>query len=133
MCVECNPHEEKLKKMDKYENFGKVQGVYVGESARSIHERSGEHLREAQGKKEDSHMFKHWMTAHQDLPEAPKFRINVVASFPDDLSRQLSESVRIDIRCGDIINSKSEYSRCRVPRLRIDQNEWKVDKDAQTA
>ena len=113
--------------MDKYEAFRKQQGVYVGESARSIFERAGEHLRDAQGQKDDSHMHKHWKTAHPDLPEAPQFNIKVVASFQDALSRQLSEAVRIDLRGGNVLNSKSEYSRCRVPRLRIDKEEWKVD------
>jgi hypothetical protein len=47
-------------------------------------------LRDAQSQKEDSHMFKHWKTAHPDLPEAPVFTIKVVASFQDALSRQLS-------------------------------------------
>ena len=27
VCVECNPDEDKIKKMDKYENFDKVKGV----------------------------------------------------------------------------------------------------------
>ena len=135
ICKECNPEDDLRvngKKMEKYEAFKKQPGVYVGESARSIFERAGEHLRDAQSQKEDSHMFKHWKTAHPDLPEAPVFTIKVVASFQDALSRQLSEAVRIDLRGSNVINSKSEYSRCRVPRLRIDKEEWKVDeqKDA---
>ena len=59
----------------------------MGESARSIFEWAGEHLRDAQGQKEDSHMFKHWKIAHPELEEAPKFTIRVVASFQDALSR----------------------------------------------
>ena len=115
--------------MDKYEDFKNQPGVYVGESTRSIFERAGEHIRDAQSHKDDSHMYKHWKTAHPDLPT---FTIKVVASFQDALSRQLSEAVRIDLRGGNVINSKSEYSRCRVPRLRINKEEWKIDeqKDA---
>ena len=132
ICNECNPEEEGKKKLEKFESFKKQQGVYVGESARSIFERAGEHRRDAQGQKEDSHIYKHWKTSHPELPEAPQFTIKVVASFQDALSRQLSEAVRIDLRGSNILNSKSEYSRCRVPRLRIDKEEWKVDeqKDA---
>ena len=77
-------------------------------------------------------MFKQWRIAHPELEEAPKFTIRVIASFQDALSRQLSEAVRIDLRGQNIINSKSEYSRCRVPRLRIDKDEWKYDEQKQS-
>ena len=33
--------------------------------------------------------------------------------------------MRIDLRGENILNSKAEYSRCRVPRLRIDMEGWK--------
>ena len=45
------------------------------------------------------------------------------------LTRQLSEAVRIELRGTDILNSKSEYSRCRVPRLTVDMEGWKSRND----
>ena len=65
---------------------------------------------------------------HSDLPEPPKFKMKVVASFQDSLNRQINESVRIDLRGGGILNSKTEYSSCRLPRLVIDQEKWKTMK-----
>ena len=44
------------------------------------------------------------------------------------MSRQISEAVRIELRGESILNSRSEFNRCRVPRLRIDQEGWKEDK-----
>ena len=76
------------------------QGVYVGETGRSLHARAGEHWRDAQGKQEDSHIIKHWLTDDSDLGTPPKFRMKVMGSFKDALSRQLSEAVRIDLRGG---------------------------------
>ena len=55
----------------------------------------------------------------------PGFRFKIIQSFQDPLSRQLAEAVRIDLRGENILNSKAEYSRCRVPRLRIDMEGWK--------
>ena len=52
--------------------------------------------------------------------------------FGDPLTRQLSESVRIEKRGINILNSKSEYSRCRVPRLRVDMEEWKTKRASQS-
>ena len=51
----------------------------------------------------------------------------------DPLSRQLAEAVRIERRGLEILNSKSEFSRCRVPRLVINLEEWRSkskEKDA---
>ena len=44
------------------------------------------------------------------------------------MTRQIAEAVRIDLRGENVLNSKSEYSRCRFPRLVIDQEEWRINK-----
>ena len=54
-----------------------------------------------------------------------------MASFRDALTRQVSEAVRIDCRGGGILNSRSEYSRCQIPRLTIDMEDWKERKKAE--
>ena len=65
---------------------------------------------------------------HGDLNSPPKFKLKVIGSFRDALTRQISESVRIDLRGGGALNSKNEYSRCRIPRLTIDMEGWKIMK-----
>ena len=52
------------------------------------------------------------------------FTFKIVNTFQDHLTRQLAEAVRIDLRGEEILNSKVEYSRCRVPRLRVDMEGW---------
>ena len=42
----------------------------------------------------------------------------------EQVTSQISESVRIDLRGGGVLNSKTEYSRCRLPRLTVDIEEW---------
>ena len=42
------------------------------------------------------------------------------------MTRQIAEAVRIDLQGEHVLNSKSEYSRCRIPRLVIDQEDWRV-------
>ena len=54
----------------------------------------------------------------------PPFKFNIIKTFQDPLTRQLSEAVRIERRGEDILNSKTEFSRCRVPRLRVDMEGW---------
>ena len=80
---------------------------------------------------EDSHMIKHWVEHHPEEKNVPKFTFKVVASFRDALTRQVSEAVRIDCRGGGILNSRSEYSRCQIPRLTINMEDWKERKHAE--
>ena len=49
------------------------------------------------------------------------------------MTRQIAEAVRIDLRGEHVLNSKSEYSRCRIPRLVIDQDDWRVYKKKEKA
>lgn len=95
-------------------------GVYVEESSRSTYERAKEHEADKNRKAEESHQVKHWLTSHEELLAPPKFKFNVVRTFQDPLTRQLSEAVRIELRGDEILNSKAEYSRWWVSRLRVD-------------
>ena len=62
-CTVSNPVDASK---EKEADLGKRQGVYVGESSRSIHERALEHDGDYRGQKDDSHMMKHWLTSHAD-------------------------------------------------------------------
>ena len=99
------------------------KGVYVGESSRSLYERTKEHLADALKDAPDSHMRKDWREAHPEVEDMPKFIFKIVKNFKDCLSRQVAESVRIDLR-GSVINSKTVYSRNRLPRLEVEKPEW---------
>jgi len=89
---------------------------YVGETARSISERWGDHQRDARNRVNDSHIWKHWLIEHGG--EETEFQIQVIKFFDSPLDRQVSEAVRIE-RTGAkrILNSKSVYSRSRLPRI----------------
>ena len=65
---------------------------------------------------------------HPELSSPPKFKFSLISSFKDALTRQISEAVRIERGGVEILNSKSEFNRCRVPRLRIDQESWNMMK-----
>ena len=98
--------------------------MYVGESSRSIYERVKEHMADREELEEDSHQVKHWITSHEEQLAPPKFIFKIVKSFHDPLTSHLAEAVRIDLRGENILNFKAEYSRCRVPRLRVDLEGW---------
>jgi hypothetical protein len=49
------------------------------------HRGNSEHWSDTEGRSEESHMVKHWLSAHAELLEPPKFRMKVVGSFKDAL------------------------------------------------
>ena len=68
-CTVCNPVEVKRGKTDEITFLKEGKGVYVGESLRSLYERTGEHTADRVAKKEESHQIKHWLLDHQDMEE----------------------------------------------------------------
>ena len=98
--MECNPPDTLYKKGAKLNN---CEGVYVGDSGRSLYERAGEHQQDAMKGKEDSHILKHWQEHHHDQEHHPTFQFKIIGSFQDALSRKISEAVRIDMRGGGVM------------------------------
>ena len=94
--------------------------LYVGETSRSIQERAREHWGAATRGEEESHMVRHQALVHEGEP--PVFLFKVISSHKTALSRQIKEAVRIRRRGGGgrILNSKSEYNRCQIPRLVVE-------------
>ena len=94
--------------------------LYVGESSRSIQERSKEHWEDVRGKKEDSHMIRHQIVEHR-AAYSPKFIMGVANYNKTALSRQISIALRIRRR--RVLRSRSEYNRSHIPRLRVENEE----------
>ena len=97
------------------------KGVYIGESARSCYERGKEHLEARENLKPDSHMLKHVLLHHRekDIREV-KFKMRSLKFHKSAFERQIHEAVAIQSHREDILmNSKSEYNRCSVPRLSV--------------
>ena len=120
ICGTCNPGAVKGGNMEEVRSD--VPTLYVGETSRTIYERSREHWTDWKRRKDNSHIKKHQEEVHGG-GEEPKFIMKVVRSFKTALSRQVGEAVRIRRRGGEgnILNSKAEYRRSRIPRLVIDR------------
>ena len=117
ICLKCNPE---AKKKGPLENMNMaIPSIYVGETARSVQERSREHWEGYRRKDNDNHMVKH-MTLHHEEGAEPEFLMKVVGFHRTALSRQVGEAVRIAKR-GLVLNSKAEFSRCNILRLSLEQ------------
>ena len=129
-CLRCQAKVDREKELG-IENADSraVPSVYTGETARTLRERmvsvkgvgatGGGHLTEYEKGLEKSHMTKHWLDCHRG-EEKPKFGVKIIRSFSSCMVRQLWECIRIRRRLkeqekGDVrlLNSRSEYSRCR--------------------
>ena len=126
-CLTCEELEiEKIEKMEideeeKISRKNKIQLYkYIGETSRSGFERGWEHLSDFAQLKSTSHMLKHTVGVHegQDLSTV-KFGMRIIHHCKSSFERQIKESVLIQAERQDhhLLNSRSEYNRCSLPRL----------------
>ena len=125
-CMSCEDKEVKRieeETDDERENVRKMEGIklykYIGESSRSIYERGLEHLRDKEEIKADSHMIKHFFDKHSDEQlEDMRFGVRILKQAKTAFTRQIGESVAIQSNKNHhLLNSKSKYNRCALPRL----------------
>ena len=104
---------------------------YIG-----AYERGWEHQEALRKLDEDSHLLKHVAHYHQSTPlEDIKFGMRVKNYAKTALERQVLESVLIqeERKQHNIMNRKSEYNRCSLPRLttRIGTKEYDKERTKQ--
>ena len=94
---------------------------YIGESSRSSYLRGKNHLDDARLLSTSSHMLKHYLDKHlEDKPEDMIFRMKVLSFKRSAYERQVHESVLIQQnRKHNLLNSRSEFNRCSIPRLTV--------------
>ena len=121
-CGACNPSAAKKGPVKEVKEG--PPSVYIGESSRSLYERSREHHAQLRSGAEDSHMRKH-VEEHHAPGEQVKWFMRPVSYHRTALRRQIAEAVRIRRRGGEgaVLNSKSEYERCSIPRLTVELKE----------
>ena len=105
-------------------------GIYVGESSRSLHERAFEHVQDAKSFSAKSHIVKHWMMAHPSLNSPPKVAFSISGRYRDCLSRQVGEALRINMSKDNLLNSKGEYGSNSISRLSVQIDTWEGRKRA---
>ena len=89
--------------------------IYYGESHRNLYSRGKEHEAKMRRQDENSFMHRHQMEKHEGAPG--NFRMRVVKTFKDPLSRQVTEAVLIKIHRGELLNSKSEFHQPSIVRI----------------
>ena len=125
-CYTCE--ERELRKIeenvkDEKEKEKRIKEIrvykYIGETARSVYERSSEHLSDMTQLKPCSHLLKHIVDVHEEEEiKNIKFNIKVLSYCQSSFERQILESVLIQQeRHHHLLNSKAEFNRSAVPRL----------------
>ena len=93
---------------------------YIGETGKSCYERGYQHLSDMQQLKPSSHLLKHLLNWYEGEDfEKIEFGMRIRSTAKSAFERQVTESVLIQQESQDhiILNSKSEYNRCALPRL----------------
>ena len=107
-----------------------IEYKYVGETSRSVYERTWEHTNSMKQLQTSSHMLKHMLEVHgEEEMEKVEFGARVLKFARSAFERQVMESVLIqeEREKHHILNSKSEYNRCSLPRLtaKLGERDWK--------
>ena len=125
ICLVCNPGADGKKELRELKTT--VPTAYNGESSRSIKERTKKHWRAYTSKNKESHLLKHQELQHEGAAP-PQFIMRVIGTARTALERQTREAVRIRRRGGEgsILNSKAEFNRCYIPRLKLEEQD--IDK-----
>ena len=105
--------------------------IYVGETSRSLKERSAKQINSAERLDEGSFINKHWLEFHKAKLEPPVFVFKVSKIHKDALSREIDEAVMIQYvsKTAEILNSKSEWNNVSLSRLTLSKKEWQVKKE----
>ena len=93
---------------------------YIGETGRSVYERGKEHNSDREKWDKGSHMLKHIVKEHEGEEEQKiQFRMKILRTHMSPFERQVYEGIKIQRERTehDILNSKTEYNRCALPRL----------------
>ena len=121
-CLECT------------ENYNGTTGrsLYIGETSRSISERTTEHVMGCLRFDAGNFVIKHWLEKHRDREDPPRFRFKVNKVHRDALSRELDEAVKISAVSGrcNILNSKCEWNSNSLPRLVVEKSDLEKKKQA---
>ena len=128
-CLKC-AEEAGIDQKSIKSNINENIKFYFGETFRDANTRGAEHLSDYARKSEDSHMMKHLSENHPNCsPKDIKFGMSVVKSHRSSFERMIMESILIFRAGNNVLNSKSEFSRCVVPRLSVMVGEDDKDKD----
>ena len=103
---------------------------YIGESNRSGYERGREHIAQFRNMEERSHLLKHYLKCHKNIGiEDMEVGMKIRSSFRSAIERQISEAVAIcreESQGTNLMNSKAEYNRCKLPRLNTQSIEEQI-------
>ena len=112
--------EEERKKIKIY--------IYIG----SMYERGLEHQNDIPACKTSSHMLRHLLAVHEEEEETwdqVRFGMRLIRSTRTAFKRKILESVTIQKERGqNLMNNKSEYNRCALPRLTAKLGEREMSK-----
>ena len=76
-------------------------------------------MKDLEFKRPKSHYLRHAVEVNPNVPpEALNFRMKILSSHKSAFERQIAEAVLIHKYLGPmLLNSKSEYNRCKIPRI----------------
>ena len=101
--------------------------TYIGESARTLRQRAGEHWDKVRQWGVNSFIIRHWMMHHGTSIEPSRFRFKVIKSFSEPMGRQILEALLI-LEKGTL-NLKLEFGANHLCRLQAAKSDWEAERE----
>ena len=123
-CDESRPNTQARKDENLGTRLKPAKSYYVGTTARSQHARNLDHQKALSTLDKKNALVKHHLNFHSNTD--PKFTIHTVGSHKFNLNRQILEGLTINKAtesCENLLNSKSEWGRAELYRLRIENSQ----------
>ena len=104
--------------------------IYIGESSRSIAERSDEHCKGGHRLEEGNFITKHWLDVHPELMRPPSMKFTVVKLHKDPLGREVEEALMIEKANSrlTLMNSRGEWNSGTITRLSVEKSDRELKK-----
>ena len=137
-CMTCMRKDEEEAEKQGNGDAGKIRELkskirkhlYIGETSRRMYEHGLEHQGDVSQLKTSSHMLRHMLEMHRGEERSEiEFGVKVLRFTRSSFERQILESVLIqNSRDHHILNSRSEFNRCAIPRLvtKLGEKEMKL-------
>ena len=126
-CLTCLERKEKEgREKEDDPNTQCPPPTYVGETSRPWRERIREHIDGMVNYRKNSVFVEHWMLEHGMDLICPKFKFELITTYPDPLRRQISEALHI-IDLGTL-NRKTEFNLNELCTFEAKENSLDIER-----
>ena len=97
-----------------------IKSTYIGETHRTLFDRSKEHEQALRTKNNKYSIVKHWEEMHSNRLDPPEYSYRVLKSHKTSFERQIWEGILINNKkCDNKLNCKGKWGINLIPTIKV--------------